>query len=430
MNKRAHNLGKQTPKQLGAVVILFIIMLPFLLMMMALALDTGNLFVAKTELQNAADSCALSAGQELNGTLAQFNSAQAAGLLAGNSNKFNLQKYFNGSANGATIAVTFAQNLNDSAASYIAATGGTAANANTYKYVRCEATGTVNKFLAVPGLGNSDTLAAQAIASQVPAQIPCVLPVSICSSAIAGAAPGAWVGGLLGNGGGPNSLSPTVCNGTNGPNCSCNGGSCFRWVHFGSGTGSASELATLLTGNNSCNIKLTGQTVSNNVPTAGTYNDYNTRFGLKQTGGPTATINPDFTGFGYTPVNFPPANNAYINDYNADTKSYLTNKKVLTPNQGGLSGYTVVPPTASNATARRIGIAPVVNCAVPGTVAQTVNTWACILMLNPVASAGGPTSPNRRLYLEFLGTSAAGACAQIGLAGNGGTGPTVSALVQ
>lgn len=399
-------------------------MLPVLLMMMALALDTGNLFVAKTELQNAADSCALSAAKELNGTPAQFNSAQAAGLLAGNSNKFNLQKDLVGSANGATIAVTFDTVLNGAFTTTAAASPANPAN---FKFVRCVATGTVNKFLAVPGLGNSDTLAAQAIASQVPAQSPCVLPVSICSSAIAGAAPGAWAGGLLGNGGGPNSLSPTVCNGTNGPNCSCNGGSCFRWVHFGSGTGSASELATLLTGNNSCNIKLTGQTVRDNVPTAGTYNDYNTRFGLKQGG---SAVNPDFTGFGYTPVNFPPANNAYINDYNADNKSYLTNKKDLTPNQGGLSGYTVVPPTASNATARRIGIAPVVNCAVPGTVAQTVNTWACILMLNPVASAGGPTSPNRRLYLEFLGTSAAGACAQIGLAGNGGTGPTVSALVQ
>lgn len=423
MKNRAHNQGKQTSKQVGAVVILFIMILPFLLMMMALALDTGNLFIAKTELQNAADSCALSAGQELNGTAAQFNNAQDAGMLVGESNKFNFQKNFVGSANGASIAVTFDTELEGA---FTTTATASPANPADFRFVRCVATGAVNKLLAVPGLGNSDTLTAQAIASQVPAQNPCVLPVSICSSAIAGAAPGAWVGGLLGNGGGPNSLSPTVCNGTNGPNCSCNSGSCFRWVHFGSGTGSASELATLLTGNNSCNIKLTGQTVRDNVPTAGTYNDYNTRFGLKQGG---SAVNPDFTGFGYTPVNFPPANNAYINDYNADNKSYLTNKTNLTPNQGGLPGYTVVLPTTSNVTARRIGIAPVVNCAVPGTVAQTVNTWACILMLNPVASAGGPSSPNRKLYLEYLGASSAGACAETGLAG-GGTGPTVSALVQ
>lgn len=398
-------------KQVGAVVILFIMMLPVLLMMMALALDTGNLFVARTELQNAADACALSAATELNGTPAQFNSAQAAGLLAGNSNRFNFQKGLVGSANGASIAVTFDTVLNGAFTTTAAASPANPAN---FRFVRCVATGAVNKFLVVPGLGNSDALTARAIASNVPAASPCVLPVSICNTAINAATPvGMWLGGQLGNGGNPNAISPVACNGTNGPNCSCNGGSCFRWAHFGPGTGNAAELANLLTGNNSCGLNLAGQLVSENVPVASTFNEYNTRFGVQQGANP---VKPDFTGFGYKPASFPASNNAYPN--------YVAKRTSLTKYQGSLPGYTIVQPTAANATARRIGIAPVVNCATPGP--QTVTEWRCILMLNPVA----PQPANNRLYLEFMGAANSGACALIGSAGGVGPGPTVSALVQ
>jgi Flp pilus assembly protein TadG len=416
MKTHMHNLSKPIPKQKGAVVILFVLALPFLLMMMALALDTGNLFILKTELQNAADACALSAGLELDGTSAQFNRAQAAGILAGNANKVNLQKVAVSLSNNSSVM--FAQSLSDPAGSYITASTGSALSntaAATYKYVKCSTASTINKLLKVPGLGANDALTAQAIASRVPIQSPCVLPVSICSSAITGATPaGMWVGGILAsNGKGSGLVASPACNGTNGPDCACgSGGNCFDWAHFGSGSGNSAELANLLTGNNTCNINLTSQTVSQNVPTAGTFDEYNTRFGVQRGNN---TVNPDFTGWGYTPATFPAKKNAY--------SDYTTQKTALTEYQGSLSGYTVAQPTVSNATQRRIGLAPVVNCAITGS--QQVTTYACILMLNPIATAGG----NNKMYLEYLGPANTGACAETGYAG-GGAGPTVSALVQ
>lgn len=48
-------------RQDGAVIVTVALVLLFLLGFMAIALDFGHLFVVKTELQTAMDSCALAA---------------------------------------------------------------------------------------------------------------------------------------------------------------------------------------------------------------------------------------------------------------------------------------------------------------------------------------------------------------------------------
>lgn len=405
MKSHAHNLGKSiakhTANQAGATVILYVLALPFLLMMMALALDTGQLFIVRTELQNAADACAISAGQELNGTSAQFAAAEAAGILAGTANRVNLQRAAVTMANN--NSVTFAQNLNDATGSYITATAGSAlnnANAANFRFVRCSATRAVTKLLNVPGLGANDTLTAQAIASRVPIQSPCVLPIGVCANAnaVTTNTVGAWISGVVG------ANNPCVGN-----------VNCYKWVVYNGAPLNAATLASLLTGNNSCGITLTGQSVSEfSGAAASPYDEYNTRFGVQRGTNP---VNPDFTGFGYTPATFPAARNAYNN--------YVTKKTALAQYQNipNLSGYTTIQPTVLNATARRVGVVPVIPCT---GVTSSVSNWVCVLMLNPVASGGG----NKTLYLEYLGSSNAGACTQLGLASGGGAGPTVSALVQ
>ncbi|HRQ05297.1 MAG TPA: pilus assembly protein TadG-related protein, partial [Nitrosomonas halophila] len=51
---------------------------------MGLALDLGKLFVAKSELQNSADACALAAARELTGANEkQLELAKAAGIATG-----------------------------------------------------------------------------------------------------------------------------------------------------------------------------------------------------------------------------------------------------------------------------------------------------------------------------------------------------------
>src|SRR5258707_7716632 len=55
-----------------------------------LALDLGKLYVAKSELSNAADACALAAARDLTGATSLMTS-EAAGITVGESNKVLLQ---------------------------------------------------------------------------------------------------------------------------------------------------------------------------------------------------------------------------------------------------------------------------------------------------------------------------------------------------
>ena len=67
--------------QRGAVAVIFAIVMTAMIGIAGLALDLGQLYVAKTELQNAADACALSAAQSLSGGDGkQLEISEAAGL--------------------------------------------------------------------------------------------------------------------------------------------------------------------------------------------------------------------------------------------------------------------------------------------------------------------------------------------------------------
>ena len=78
-------------RQHGAFLITFALFMLFLLGFMGIALDFGRLFVVKTELQTAVDSCALAAAQELDGQSSAITRARSAGMAAGNANNANLQ---------------------------------------------------------------------------------------------------------------------------------------------------------------------------------------------------------------------------------------------------------------------------------------------------------------------------------------------------
>ena len=403
-----HHKQLMTKKnQSGFVAILFVVVAPILIGVMAIALDSGQSFVVKSELQNAADACALSAAKELDGTNKQFGLAESAGISVGTVHKANFQK--TAVAMATNSAVRFAVNLNDSDASYITASTGSGfsnATASTYRYAKCQASQNVTKFLNIPGVASTHTVTASAIAGLVPAQSPCVLPIGVCSNATAVTTNGVgqWISGVVG------SNNPCVGN-----------VDCYKWVVYNGAGGNASNLAALLTGNNTCGINLTSQTVTPfSGVRASTYDEYNTRFGVQKNNNP--ANNPDFTGYGYTAVGgatpYAPGANAYRDDYSI-------RRAALTKYQGSFSGYNnIIQPTITNATARRIGVVPIISCT-GGT--TNVTQYACVLMLNPIASTGG----NKTLYLEYLGRANAGACAQFSVAGGAGANsPTVTALVQ
>ena len=77
--------------QRGAVILTTALLLLFLLGFMGIAVDFGRLFVVKSELQTAMDSCALAAAQELDGGPDALERAASAGLTAGNLNKIHFQ---------------------------------------------------------------------------------------------------------------------------------------------------------------------------------------------------------------------------------------------------------------------------------------------------------------------------------------------------
>lgn len=87
-------------RQRGAVAIIVGLSLIVLVGMLALVLDLGHLYIAKTELQNAADAAALSGAKELDGTKAGIDRALARAIETADKNKYDLN------ANNVTIDAT------------------------------------------------------------------------------------------------------------------------------------------------------------------------------------------------------------------------------------------------------------------------------------------------------------------------------------
>src|SRR4051812_22517413 len=79
-------------KQQGVSLILVAISLAVLLGFGGLVIDLGQLFVTKTELQSALDSCALAAAQELDGAADALTRPTSAAKTAGNANSVRYQK--------------------------------------------------------------------------------------------------------------------------------------------------------------------------------------------------------------------------------------------------------------------------------------------------------------------------------------------------
>ena len=90
MNKQKHFNKQAIQHQRGAVAIIVALCLTLLIGMLGLVLDLGHLYVAKTELQNAADAAALAGAKELTGTLAGVVKAKSAACELGGYNKYDL----------------------------------------------------------------------------------------------------------------------------------------------------------------------------------------------------------------------------------------------------------------------------------------------------------------------------------------------------
>jgi hypothetical protein len=427
----------------GAVAITVALSLAVLIGFLGLALDLGKLYVAKTELQNAADACALASAQALTGVSAnQLDLAEAAGITTGEVNRVRFQ------AEAVELDtdqdVTFSEALSGP---YFAKTSFDATTAAKIKFVKCsvEETGIANWFIqtlnVLPGVTIGDqTVRAAAVATVAPSRTTCALPVAMCAADITNpdgtAKPkGTWLEGALG------------------PSSGLTGS--FKWVDFTPPAGGASELGAILTGAGTCDLPTAGTEVGQTGVIASMANDWNTRFGIYAGNVNEADAARDFTGYSYTEVNWTAQFNAYggasaPTPTAASPINYREARQTFETYQGnsetGLNINGTIKPKCNptypgaNCGDRRLAITPVVDC---GTLETSntapVQTWACVFMLHPLNQGQGggnnstTTTGSARMWLEFQGLAneLGNPCATFGApGGENSAGPLVPVLVQ
>ncbi|SDY70206.1 Putative Flp pilus-assembly TadE/G-like [Variovorax sp. YR266] len=415
-------------RQRGAMIITAALVLLFLLGFMGIALDFGHLFVVKTELQTAVDSCALSAARELDGQSTALTRAVSAGQTAGNANRVNMQSStWSGQGKIVTADITF----RDSA--YALTTTPAVA-----RYAQCTHTqANVNIWLMkAMGAFSGDTtgnpatrsVAASAVATRASAQTTCPIPVAMKPKP-GGTAPnygfavGEWV--------------PLI----QAQNAATGGQ--IGWANL-DGSNSASETEAELNGR--CGTRV-GDTLGTPGVQTSVADVWNQRFGIYKNTGDPSVGRPDYTGYAYTSSNWPTQFNAYNGapgaGADATAQNFVTKRAAFascadtgTKVKGANSCESITGLSLNSFQKlanpgnvagghmqygfdRRIVTVPVIDGS------NHVIDYACMLMLQPLSI------PMTDTQLEFRGNAGAvgSPCTTSGLAG-GSAGPLVPVLVR
>lgn len=407
-------------KASGAILPIVGLVLAVLLGMAGLVIDLGGLFVAKTELQSAVDSCALAAAQELNGASDALTRATSAGMTAGNANSVRYQKV---SASLLSADITFSDSLAGTFSS-------TFSPATSAAYVKCSHTtsGIVAYLITLVGGASRNAVAATAVATRTHAQSVCPIPVGLLPK-VGGAAPnygfqvGEWVDMLYD---GTKTAGPGE----------------MGWYNL-DGSANASETKYEM------NVGYCGSKVGDSLRTPGAQvsvdDQWNARFGIYKNNGDVTKMRPDFSGYAYSSQNW--KNSVPQNAYNgtpatgsdpsaanflakrlaygnyADTGTQVKDgDKITGLNMKG--GYQNLATSGTGGQLQTYGMSRRLVL-VPVVVSSKVQDYACLLMLQPIS---GPTAT---VQFEYRGNAGAvnSPCIANGLAG-GTTGPLIPALVQ
>lgn len=421
-------LGNTNRRQQGAVIVTVALLLLFLMGFMGIALDFGRLFVVKSELQTAMDSCALAAAQELDRQGDAITRARSAGMTAGNMNRVDLQSAnWRGMGQITVASITFRDAI------YNVTVDPTVA-----QYAQCEHTqsGIQTWLLQAMGAfsGNAATypstrnVLARAVATRASAQTTCPVPVAL-KPKTGGAAPnygfvvGEWVTLIMAQ--------------------NAAAGGQIGWANL-DGSNSAAQTEAEMEG--SCGTEV-GDTLGTPGVQASIADVWNYRFGIYKNTGDPSIHRPDFTGYAYTSTNWPSTFNAFNGEVpggahptaeNFVTKrlSYAscadTGTNVRGPNScqsiTGLSLNSFQKLAAPGLEAgghrqygsnRRLVTIPVINGA------SQVIDYACMFLLQPLSI------PMTNVQLEYRGNAGApnSPCTTNGLPG-GSAGPLVAVLVE
>ncbi|MEO0316471.1 MAG: hypothetical protein RL404_148 [Pseudomonadota bacterium] len=417
------------PREKGVVAILVGITILVMVAMVGLAIDLGQMYIAKTELQNSADACALAGVGVLAkkaGAADALTTANSAATLVAGRHKAVLQDNTVGGANS-TITVQFAKDNIDGP--YQSAGSYSLADIPAIKHVRCQISQSAIKtfFIQVLDLIRSTpigdmSVSATAVGKMIPSQLTCALPVAICQGEVP--AKGHWMRGVIDKSGDL----------VDAPESAGLPSSSVKWVDFSGSAGGASEITKLLTGDGECTLPVVDSNLKESGVKSSVAAAYNSRFGIYQGGIKTTESAPDFSGYAYTWdswVTHQDARTDYLNNQlsahtsfqgdvaiSGPTDTYTIKGTILTPGQLTTSGRD-----------RRLMSAPVVDCTNPKA-GLPLKSWACIFMLNPISNN---PSGSMNMWLEYLGPSTDPdvPCASNGVPGGAGSaGPFVPALVR
>jgi len=421
------------------MIITAALVLLFLLGFMGIALDFGHLFVVRTELQTAVDSCALAAARELDGQNSAITRAKSAGQTAGNANRVNMQSAtWSGQGQIVQAEITFRD------PAYAPTTLPAAAHYAQCVHTQPNITIWLMKAMgafsgnaaAYPATGS---VAASAVATRASAQTTCPIPVALKPKA-GGVAPdygfnvGDWVKLIQAQ------------------NAAAGGE--IGWANL-DGSNSASETESEL--NNHCGTRV-GDTLGTPGVQTSVVDVWNQRFGIYKNSGDPSVGRPDYTGYAYTSLNWPPLTGEPLpkNAYDgipppgapASAQNFLTKRAAFascadtgTKVKGANSCESITGLSLNsfqklaapgNVTGghkqygfdRRIVTVPVIDGG------GHVIDYACMLMLQPLTIPMGDT------WLEYRGNAGkttgpggASPCTTTGLAG-GVAGPLVPVLVR
>lgn len=419
--------------QRGAVIITVSLLMLFLLGFIGFALDFGRLFVVKSELQTAMDSCALAAAQELDLQPSALDRATSAGLTAGNLNAVNFQSAsWSGKGQLVDAEITFKD------PAYLTTT-----NPAVAQYAQCQhvQSGVQMWLMQAMGAFSGDTtdfpstrsVMASAVATRAHGQTTCPIPVTLKPKAghekdkpDYGFVPGEWITVL------------TTQNTSPDPGY-------IGWANLDGSNDAAETRAEM---NGKC-----GTRVNDELGTPGTQTtiaeDWNYRFGiykkLPDFNTDPSYMRPDFSGYSYTATNWPSQFNAWngtdpVAHYTADN---FVNKRAsfgaCAPNGNirGADGCESITGISLNSfkdlaasgngpashgawgSNRRIVTVPVTDAS------NKVIDFACMFMLAPLAIPMADTK------LEYVGNASlpTSPCSFSGMPG-GAAGPLVPALVR
>lgn len=421
---------RRTGRERGGVAVLVALALAVLIAFAGIVLDLGRLFVNKTELQNAADACALAAASQLvcdpsAGTCpaAFLHDAEAAGVFVAARNTSDFQ---DGAVTIAAEDVRFHTAIGPNSA-YLSRASGASPDS---KFAMCIARSAAlpTRFMQVLQEYTPIVVAAHAVATLAPGQTACnASPVGVCAKA-GGTAPnygfdtiGEWIVSSFNQGTG----------GTEDANLE---GS-FRWVDFTPNAGGADEIRDQLLGKGTvCNIRV-GDDVREQGVKQGAKSAWNTRFGIYPNGANAplpADVAPDKTGYAYpskTPGTVIDIGQSAYADYRLKQAAHAPfSKQEYAPSgaAGNINGTELTQAEhLTYGAERRLIAVPLIECGKAPDPVKILG-MGCVLMLNPMSN--GATGD---LYLEWRGQSSApgSPCRSTGIAG-GTNGPLVPTLVQ